>query len=179
MKNFYGIILSAAILMVFSGCSRDLSNSTYTSDATLSLTLEGEVVSIRKVTIKENDKLSGNTGGIIAGGVMGGVLGSAMGNNSIATVGGALAGAALGSVAQNALSSSEGAEYIIKVDASKIKDGYSQGNAAMHNVVSTAKTSGLITVVQENDPTISQGQKVFVIYSDKRTRIIPFGQGKK
>ena len=180
MNNFYGVILSVAILMFSSGCSRDLSNSTYTSDATLSLTLEGEVVSIRKVTIKENDKLGNNAGGMLAGGAMGGALGYTMGSSAGATVGGALAGAALGAVAQHALSISEnGAEYIIKIDTSKIKDGYFEGNAAMRNVMSTARTSGLITVVQEKDPAISEGQKVFIIYSDKRTRIIPSGNGKK
>ncbi|KJW02214.1 surface antigen family domain protein [Rickettsia endosymbiont of Ixodes pacificus] len=42
----------------------------------------------------------------------------------------------------------------------------------MRNVISAAFTSGLITVVQGTDVNIRNGQKVYVIFSEKRTRII-------
>ncbi len=103
---------------------------------------------------------------------MGGAVGGTMTNSSKGLVGGALAGAAAGAVLQGALSSSDGAEYIIKIDTSKIKDGYYDGNAAMRNVVASART-GLITVVQSPDAALHEGQDVFVIYSSNRTRIIP------
>ncbi|WP_341789405.1 hypothetical protein [Rickettsia endosymbiont of Polydrusus tereticollis] len=161
---------------LLTGCARDLSSNVYTSDSTLNLTLEGEVISIRPVIIKESDRLSDNSGGMLAGGVMGGVLGSGVGQgtgNAAAIVGGAIAGAALGSGLQGKLGEKKGYEYLVKVDTSKIKSDYYEGNSAMRNVISTAVTSGLITVVQATDSNIKTGQKVYIIFSEKRTRVIP------
>lgn len=167
------VLIIAMISLI--GCARDLSTNVYTSDATQSLTLEGKIVSARPVTVKGSDALGENAGGMIAGGVLGGVVGSTMGQgtgNTLATVGGAAAGAALGSLAQDKLSQSKGYEYIVKVDQSKLKSAYYEGNAAMRNAISTATTSGLITVVQGTDQIFAPGQKVYVIFSDNRTRVI-------
>ena len=43
----------------------------------------------------------------------------------------------------------------------------------MRAVISAAATSGLITVVQSSNAGVTEGQKVYVIFSDHRTRIIP------
>ena len=43
----------------------------------------------------------------------------------------------------------------------------------MRNAISSATTSGLITIIQGTDNVLKEGQKVYVIFSDKRTRIIP------
>ena len=48
------IFLSSILL---TACARDLSSSVYTSDATMNLTLEGEVISAREIRIKEGDRL--------------------------------------------------------------------------------------------------------------------------
>jgi outer membrane lipoprotein SlyB len=170
------IFLSCFLALVLASCARDLSSNVYTSDSTLSLTVEGVVVSARPVTVKNTDKTGDNTGGMLAGGVMGGVLGSNVGKgggNAIATVGGALAGAAAGAVLQDKLGTSKGYEYMVKVDTSKIKSDYYEGSPAMRAAISSAATSGLITVVQGTDVVIPAGQKVYVIFSDSRTRIIP------
>jgi outer membrane lipoprotein SlyB len=177
MKNIF-LKLSAviALLSMLSACGRDLSSSMYTSDSTFSLTMEGTVIATRSVVVKENDKLGNNTGGMIAGGIGGAALGNAVGKgsgNTIATVGGALAGGLAGAVIQDKLSTNKGFEYIIKVDTSKIKDSYFEGNASMRNVIATAKLNGLVTVVQGADNPIAQGQKVYVIFSENRTRVIP------
>lgn len=177
MFKLHKIFVVAMILSVLTGCARDLSSNTYTSDSTLSLTLEGKVVSARPVTIKENDKLSGNTGGMLAGGLLGGAIGTNIGKGggrTVGVVGGALAGAAAGALIQDKLSTSSGIEYIVKLDMSKFKDGYYEGNEAMRNVLSTAKTSGMITVIQSSkDNVVREGQRVYVIFSNNRTRIIP------
>lgn len=175
MKTIFSKVMLITAIVGLIGCARDLSTNVYTSDATQSLTLEGKIVAARAVTVKGSDSLGDNAGGMIAGGVLGGVVGSTMGQgagNTLATVGGAAAGAALGSLAQDKLSQSKGYEYIVKVDQSKLKSAYYEGNAAMRNAISTATTSGLITVVQGTDQIFAPGQKVYVIFSDNRTRVI-------
>ena len=177
MKKLSLRLISVVLLAVFvTSCARDLSSSTYTSDSTLSLTLEGKVISVRAVTIKESEKLGDNTGGMLAGGIGGAVLGSTVGKgggNDLAMVGGALAGAALGAVVQDKLGQSKGLEYIVKLDTSKLKSNYYEGNTAMRNAISAATTSGVITVVQSSENPLGMGQKVYVIFSDNRTRVIP------
>ncbi len=176
MKTFsIKAVLFITLAALVTGCARDLSSNVYTSDSTLSLTLEGQIVSVRPIIIKESDKLSDNAGGMLAGGAMGGVLGANAGRGNgqtAAIVGAAIAGAAIGTVVQGKLGEAKGFEYIIKVDTSKLKSEYYEGNAAMRSAISAATTSGLITVVQAANTILNEGQKVYVIFSDKRTRVI-------
>lgn len=173
----YRIFAIFALISLLSACTRDLSSSTYVSNSTLSLTLEGKILSVRPVTIKDSDDPSNNVGGMVAGGLLGAAVGSNIGGGggkTVATVGAGLAGAAIGAVVQDKMSTSKGSEYIVKLDMSKFKDGYYEGNTAMRNVISTARTSGVITVVQgDKDGVLAQGQKVYVIFSNDRTRVIP------
>jgi outer membrane lipoprotein SlyB len=158
-----------------SSCARDLSSNVYTSDSTMNLTLEGKVLSVREVIIKEGDKLSDHKTGALAGAALGGVAGSGVGHSSgtaAAVVGGAVVGGVLGAAAESQLGKASGYEYIIKVDTSKLKSKYFEGTKAMRAAISSATTSGLITVVQGNDVKISEGTPVYVIFSDKRTRVI-------
>jgi outer membrane lipoprotein SlyB len=176
MKNSILKILSiASIITILTGCARDLSSNTYTSSSTLSLTLEGKVISARAIKIKDNDKMADNKMGMLAGGAMGAVSGSGIGKgtgNDMAIVGTAIAGGIAGAALEGALTTQNGFEYIIKVDTSKLKSEYFEGNAAMRNAISSATTSGVITVVQGSDNPIAVGQTVYVIYSDNRTRVI-------
>lgn len=162
-------------LCALSSCASNMSGDVYTTSSSLSLTMEGQVISARPVTIKESEKMSDNTGGMLAGGLLGAVGGATAGNGrALATVGGGLAGAALGAVIEDKLSTSKGMEYIVKLDMSTFKDGYYEGSPAMKNLLSTAKTTGMITVVQSAKDNIStEGQKVYVIFSNNRTRVIP------
>ena len=177
-NSFLKTVAAIMMLSLLSGCARDLSSDMYVSSATLSLTMEGSIISARKVKIREEDKLSGNTGGMVAGGALGAVGGNAIGKGAghtaaVVGLGLAGAGAGVGALVQNELGKSEGYEFIIKVDTSKMKDRYYEGNAAMRSVISTALTSGLITVVQKDNPGVMIGNKVYVIFSDNRTRVIP------
>ena len=164
-------------MLLLAGCGRDLSNDMYVSSATTSFTLEGNIVSVRPVIIKESDKLGDNTTGMLAGGAMGAALGSTMGGGSgkaATLVGGAIAGGVLGAFAEQALSKNAGMEYIVKVDISKIKDTYYEGNAALRNIIAAARVNnGLLTIVQSAANPMANGQKVYVIFSDNRTRVIP------
>ena len=159
-----------------SGCARDLSHSTYTSDATLNIVLSGQLVSNRQVRIKESDKLEAG-GGALLGAIGGGVAGSLASNGgTAATIGGAAAGAVFGAIAQQALGTAPGTEYIIKVDTSKLSQDYYEGSALMRNALAAVKASGIVTVVQAKDKKSEQplaiGQKVLVIISEKRARVI-------
>jgi outer membrane lipoprotein SlyB len=177
MKNIVLLATSiVSIILLLSGCARDLSSSVYTSDSTLSLTMEGTVLSARDITIKGNDKLSENTTGMLAGGLLGGVAGANVGSGNgqtAAIAGAAIAGAVLGTIAENKLSQKQGKEYIIKVDTSKLKHDYYEGSDSMRDAISAATTNGLITIVQGAENPLSEGQGVYVIFSDKRTRVIP------
>lgn len=166
--------LSAAFLLA--SCARDLSSDVYTSSSTLSLTLTGEVISVREVTIQANDTLGANEAGIIGGGLGGAALGSAVSNRSnqgSGIIAGAVIGGAVGAIGQKMLSKSKGYEYIVKVDTSKLKDNYYEGSKSMRAAISSATTSGLVTIVQGKDKLLPVGSKVYVIFSDNRTRIIP------
>tara|TARA_B100001564_G_C20314837_1_gene522923 strand:- start:68 stop:490 length:423 start_codon:yes stop_codon:yes gene_type:complete len=137
--------------------------------------MEGVILSARPITIKGSDNLSDNAAGGLAGGLAGGIGGAAIGKgkgSAAAAVGGAVAGAVVGALAQEYLSTGEGIEYIIKVDTKNLKSDYYEGSTIMRNAIASATTNGLITVVQGNDVQISEGRKVYVIFSDKRTRVI-------
>ncbi len=169
------IIAITTVLLTLASCARDLSSNTYTSGSTLSLTMEGVILSARPITIKGSDNLSDNAAGGLAGGLAGGIGGAAIGKgkgSAAAAVGGAVAGAVVGALAQEYLSTGEGIEYIIKVDTKNLKSDYYEGSTIMRNAIASATTNGLITVVQGNDVQISEGRKVYVIFSDKRTRVI-------
>lgn len=170
----YLFIISLGFL---SSCARDLSSTTYTSDQTFHLTLEGKVVSANPVTLKNTDKLSDNTTGIatgaLAGGVTGGAISGGRGGETIAAVGiGAIAGGVVGAVVEDQLSKANGIEYIIKVNTKNLNTSHYHGSSQMRNVMAGVKASGIITVVQSKDNPISVGQEVYIITSSKRTRVI-------
>lgn len=175
MKNLLVVIATVSTLAILSACARDLSSSTYTSDSTLSLTLEGQVMSARPITIKNSDELTRNSTGIISGAAIGGAAGSGIGKDSgqtLAIAGGIVAGAALGALVESELGKQDGYEYIVKLDTSNLKSNYFEGTGAMRSAISAATTNGLVTIVQGNDVVLSAGQKVYAIFSDKRTRLI-------
>lgn len=175
MKLFRSICVLFVLGCFVMSCARDLGSDVYTSDSTMNLTLEGKVIATRAVTIKNADKLSDNKTGALAGGALGGIGASGVGAGSgkaAAIVGGAVVGGVLGAVAESQLGKANGYEYVIKVDTSKLKSKYFEGTKAMRAAISSATTSGLITVVQGDDVKISEGTHVYVIFSDKRTRVI-------
>jgi outer membrane lipoprotein SlyB len=162
--------------VVMSGCARDLSSNMYVSDQTQSFTMSGHIIGVRRVKVKEGDRLQDNQGGMLAGGILGGIGGSAIGGGRgsvLGAAGGALAGAALGAVVQDKLGVSEGYEYIVKLDKASMKDNvYYEGPAPMRAAISTARATGLMTVVQGTDELLNKGQKVYIVISSNRARVI-------
>ncbi len=175
MRAYFKVIAAVTTLALLAGCARDLSSSSYTSDSTLSLTLEGKVVSARPITITDSDQLSRNSLGIISGGALGAAGASGVGRGSgrsLAVVGGVIAGAALGALVESELGKQDGYEYIVKLDTNKLKSDYFEGTGAMRSAISAATTNGLVTIVQGNDVVLQKGAQVYAIFSDKRTRLI-------
>ena len=52
-----------SILLLVSGCGLNMNSNVYTSDSASGKVLEGKIVSMRAVTIKDHDKLEQNTAG--------------------------------------------------------------------------------------------------------------------
>ena len=154
MKNLRILPLLLLIILSLTGCARDLSSTTYTSDSTLNIVLEGILVSSRAIKIKESDRLSDNSAGAALGGLGGGAIAHSSGGGT----------------------SAKGTEFIVKIDKSKLSDDYYEGSARMRNAISAAKTTGVITVIQTSEKTkekmIQVGENVLVIISENRSRVI-------
>lgn len=177
--------LAACGLIIISlvSCSRNMSSDVYTSSSASGKVLEGTIVSARSVTIKENDKLSKNSAGTLGGGLAGGVAGSAIGGgsgNGMAIVGGALLGAVAGALAEDALGTSEGMEYIVRINgghktAAHSKKSVSVGGSSVsndiNNSIDVAASTNMISVIQSKDVVFHKGQRVHVIFSNDRPRI--------
>lgn len=167
------VILPVLVAVLFvSACARDLSSNVYSSSSTLSLTLEGQIVAVRPIKIKED-----STGtGVLAGGALLGAGGSAVGGGdsaiAAAVIGGALIGGVLGNLIEAELGQQDGFEYIVKLDISNLKADAYEGSGAMRSVISAATTNGLVTIIQGNDTTLTEGQPVYAIFSEKRVRVI-------
>ena len=178
-------LFTAAAMLA--GCARNLDSNTVSSSATAGKVVYGTVISARPVTIKDHTKLQDNTAGGLAGGAAGGIAGSAIGRgkgSDIAAIGGAIAGAVLGAYAEDALSTQNGYEYIVKLqgDPSKkpvtkhreIRTTKDSVQEDMDNAVQTTSvTSNVISVDQTDDQMIAKGTKVMVIYTDDRPRVVP------
>lgn len=151
------VLALASSSFVFTGCTRDISSSSYTESdvGEVSETLEGTVLKVRPVKVKGSDKLSGNTAGLATGAIAGGLLGYQFGKgkgNLAATGAGALLGAAAGAYAQDALTTQEGLEYTVKLTDGRLK-----------------------TVVQGKDNAIAPGQRVLLyVYNSGRSRVVAF-----
>lgn len=187
MKPISALTALLISALVLTGCNRNMGSNTYTSSSAAGVVLEGTVVSVRQVTIKDSDKLQDNALGGVAGGAVGGVAGSTIGKgkgSTVGAVGGAVAGAVLGALIQDELSTSQGYEYVVKLDkaddaeeaeaTATITRKYSSEKVQdkLKNQIKTKGTSSrLISVVQGQDVVLNPGQRVYVIYSDDRPRL--------
>jgi outer membrane lipoprotein SlyB len=149
------IVFSGVVLLI-SGCARNISSSTYDAQTLGSAdnVYECVVVSTRRVQVEEGDYLENNKTGALMGAVAGGAVGQAFGGGRgriLTTAGGALLGGAAGAVAEKALKSQEGLEYVVRLNSGQLK-----------------------TVVQGLDSALQPGQAALLIVNDKgRSRVVP------
>ncbi len=185
------LVVFFAINILLSSCGRDMNSNVYTSSAPVGKVLEGVVVSARPVKIKDNDKLQDNTLGMVVGGLAGGVGGAQIGKGKgqlAAAAGLGLAGAALGAVAQDKLSTSDGMEYVVRLDSRYIKNnpstthkttisyGDNSVDQQIKDSIDVEQTkTDLISVVQGKDTVFQPGQRVLIIYNNDRPRLAAAG----
>jgi len=179
------VIVMTVIALTLSACGRNMNSNVYTSDSASGKVLEGKVVSMRAVTIKDHDKLQDNTAGGLAGGVAGGIGGASIGHgngSAAAAVGGAVIGAVAGALIQDQLSTQDGMEYIVKLDKKyvggegkhykSVKATTKGGvNDDINSSIDTNAHTDILSVVQAADPAIKKGSRVYIIYSNDRPRL--------
>lgn len=181
MKKF---IACLSIITMLSACQKDLSGTTIKDSATGAKVLEGKIIDAHAVKVKSADKLQDNSLGMVGGGIAGGVGGSAFGKgtgNTGATVLGAIAGAAVGALIQDQLGTQDAMEYLVKIDKKYLndikiskrvnvgsKDGVDDDMARSADI--STKTD-IIAVVQDADPALTAGKRVYIIYHDDRPRL--------
>ena len=151
MRNF---LIHACCSLLIVGCARDIDSVVYTSDSIdrTGSVYEGTVVSMREVIVKEGEKLTDNTAGMLIGGILGGAAGSAVGGGrgSVVTAAlGAAAGAGAGALVQDKVSTQKAIEYVVKL-----------------------KNGGMRTIVQGKDTIYPTGQRVMISLGGGRPRII-------
>ena len=110
----------------------------------------GTVVSVRAVSVSDDDGQFGAIAGTIAGAAAGSMIGGSDAVNVIGGVGGGVVGGIAGKAAQERLSRQTGYEYIVRLD-----------------------NGSVVTVVQGADILMNAGQRCIVIYG-KQARVIPY-----
>lgn len=179
------IIALLACAMLLTACAKNMNSNVYTENGVAGKVLEGKVISVRQVTIKEHDKLQQNTTGALLGGTAGGVAGAQIGNGNGslgAAVAGALIGAVAGAVAEDALNTQEGTEYLVKLDKKYLQEyrnitkrvqsgGKNSVQQDITNSSDVSTKTDIVSVVQATDPELHKGSRVYVIYSDDRPRV--------
>ena len=154
MKKFAFILLMPIVLAI-AGCASQIGANQYDSAAVGSVNRVriGTVISVRQITVADNDNSLGTAIGGIAGGVAGSQIGKGDTAAILGAVGGALVGGAAGNYAQRGLSRQKGYEYVVQLD-----------------------NGGLVTVTQGTDILFAVGQRCMVLYGrgSDRARIVPY-----
>lgn len=178
------VVILVSCLTFLSACTKDLSSTTIKDSATGAKVLEGKIISAHAVKVKSADKLQDNGLGMLGGGVVGGVGGSAFGKgtgNTGATVLGAIAGAAAGALIQDALGTQEAMEYLVKIDKKYVREATkiskrvsSKGGDIeddLNDSTDVSTKTDIIAVVQDAEPELTVGKRVYIIYHDDRPRL--------
>jgi outer membrane lipoprotein SlyB len=154
------ILIPFAVCMSLglAACARQISPNVVEGNSTGSAlrTEIGWVESARVVQVQEQDKLQGNTAGLVIGGATGGLLGNQIGHGwgrILATGAGALAGATVGAITEKELTNQTAIEYVFRNEIGQ-----------------------LYTIVQGPQPRLSPGQRVYLQSSSNgRARLVPAG----
>lgn len=145
------LLASAVLIMPIAACTSDISTSHYSTGSvgSVSQTMGGTVVSVRRVTVSSEDE----GGGALVGAALGGVGGYAIGGDSTAHTLGAIGGAVLGGIAGNAaqkgLSTQDAYEYVVRLD-----------------------NGSMVTIVQGTDILLNPGQRCYASLGNP-ARVMP------
>lgn len=152
------IPLAVIASLSLSACARQISPNVVEGGSTgeAMRTEIGWIESARVVQVQEQDKLQGNTTGIVIGGATGGLLGNQIGHGwgrILATGAGALAGATVGAITEKELTNQTAIEYVFRNEIGQ-----------------------LYTIVQGPEPRLSPGQRVYLQNANHgRARLVPAG----
>ena len=150
MVRYVELSLTAAFLVVLTGCAPDYSPNTYSGNAVQQANNveRAVVIGFRQVEIRANGTIGAVTGGA-AGGVLGAQAEPSGITSALGAVGGTLVGSVVGTTIEHTTGDTTGWEYIVR------------------------KTDGdLLSVTQRQPQPIPLGQKVLVI-TGNQARIIP------
>ena len=154
MKKLLIAMILPALLMA-SGCTTDIGANQYSSSSAGSVnrTQTGTVISVRQVTVRDDNRSAGTTVGAVAGGLAGSQIGKGNTATILGAVGGTLLGGAVGNAAQSGLSSQGGYEYVIRLD-----------------------NGSVVTITQGTDVLMAVGQRCMILYGSgaDRARLIPY-----
>lgn len=145
--------LIASLCFILGSCTTNVSPNTYAvgSVGQINRAVEATIVSARVVNLQGTQAI-GTASGIAAGGVAGSMVGSGRGS-ALGAIGGALAGGIAGAMLEQNATAQHGVEYIVRT------------------------TSGnLMTLVQGIEPTLHEGQSVFVLYGPPARLILNTSQ---
>ena len=153
MKKIFSMMVLVAVVAL-SACAPHYESNVVSADSAgrIKRTEAGTVISVRPVTIKGDpkDNMVGTLGGAALGGIGGSGIGGGKGQ-AVGAIGGALLGGLAGNKIQDQIETSEGFEYVIKLEGS----------------------GSMVTVVQGQDIKYAVGQKVFLIKDPEgRSRIV-------
>ncbi len=154
MKKAIFILMGSLFLV---SCAPNISGRVYAPGETgqAARTETGRVISVRPVKVEGTESGLGAGSGAVAGGVAGSMVGKGNKTKTIGTVAGGLAGGLIGAKMEKAVTTQEGAEYVIE-----------KGNGEV------------ISVVQAADERIEAGERVLIIYGDQ-IRVVPYRPEEK
>ncbi len=148
MRVRYIPLMLAAIAVA--GCQPGPSANTYQRNQTMqAANVEtGQIISFRVVRYSGTQSGVGAGAGAVAGGVTGSFLGGGARSNVLGAVGGAVLGGVAGSAAEEAITSGDAVEFIVRMDGGQT-----------------------LAVVQQNEDNLAVGERVMVLRG-AQTRII-------
>ena len=148
MRKLSSLEVGLAALGLLAGCTPNISSDSYNTTDTqhVSQVRHGVIVSISKVKVSGADSKAGNWAGTLAGGAAGGVAGSAVGQgtgSALMAIGGALLGGIAGNKAQEAMTTQDATQYIVKLQ---------NGNTVSVTQGGTVLAVGTKVLLLEGDP---------------------------
>ena len=114
-KNLF-YALSALVLLAACAPRIGSNDYSYSSVRQASNAFPCTVLSVRSVNVNSDDNSAGTMLGGVAGGVAGSTIGHGRSANTLGAIGGAAAGMLIGNLAQDAMMSQGGFEYIVRTD---------------------------------------------------------------